>query len=147
MNQTPYSEVSFEKEKLSQEIDQILFVCSNIEKIVGNIRLNPNEAIQSSLKGFHLSDENIFRAVEQMESAALLLESMISTQTMLSIKKSNNPMKKAYSRQQLIDLRQTISKKLSDEIRIHLETMSNNEENLYRQTNGIYGHQICHILI
>lgn len=101
------------KMRLDNEINRITFLCAQIRQ--------RSEMIRSSRRYLAGDREELLSAIETIDGAALLLESLLQTQ-----QRYLQP-RVAYDRQTLLELRQSVSPNLSTETRKALQEVVDRE--------------------
>ena len=107
---------------LNNEIDLTLLLCSHISQLVQKTQQIQMEKMSFEKTNFELHREELLSTIETIDGVALLLESLLDTQRRHLLKR-----RFSYDRNQLVELRENVSSKLSDETREILRTVVDRE--------------------
>jgi hypothetical protein len=123
---------------LEEEMDFVMFLCSQIDRLLSNIDLSALGTIPLSSKSTHACHESLLAIGENIEGAALLLEALISSQQRdLPRETKLAPRRLFYDRDTLIRLRQSVSSALSNEMKVSLEKVIERDEPTNRRRKQV----------
>ncbi|CAF4838546.1 unnamed protein product [Rotaria sp. Silwood1] len=116
--------------QLDEDIDRIMFLCTHITQMASNIRSSHLSNVTFSVENTQSCYHSLLSMAEQIEGAALLLESLLAIQQqnfMLNEKKKS--IRYHYTRDELLQLRKRVTSTLSNEIESLLKQVVERESN------------------
>ncbi|CAF3787310.1 unnamed protein product [Rotaria sp. Silwood1] len=116
--------------QLDEDIDRIMFLCTHITQMASNIRSSHLSNVTFSVENTQSCYHSLLSMAEQIEGAALLLESLLAIQQqnfMLNEKKKS--IRYHYTRDELLQLRKRVTSTLSNEIENLLKQVVERESN------------------